>query len=111
VVFVPEVLDSGVVTATEGGSVGVAICMVDMRMTILIAVVHVGHPVVVEVLSGALNAVGKAATFYLVVLSGWSVPSGSVVVVVIAVGMRRALSDKGIGGTDWDGKSKRCDCA
>jgi len=78
---IQDVLDSHVVSPTEGITVVSANISGNVRMTVLVAVVNVGAAVILNIFSRPVNAVVKALPLELAVLLGWGVPSATVAVV------------------------------
>jgi len=78
---IQDVLNSHIVSATEGITVVSANISGDVRVTEFVTVVDVGTPVILNIFSRAFNAIVKALSLELAVLLGWGVPSATVTVV------------------------------
>jgi hypothetical protein len=70
-----EMIHGDLVPAAESLAVVMSRTCLNMRMTVLITVVHVWLAVVVQVLAGSFDAVVKALTLNIAKLLRWCIPS------------------------------------
>jgi hypothetical protein len=92
------VLDADLVAAAEAFAVVLAQGAFDVRVAVLVAVIHVGTAMVVIVLAGTLDAVVEAAPGSVLELGRRSVPSAAGAVLVGAGrGWRGSLLELGMG--------------